>query len=362
MLLASKQTSAHTLCVVARRLLGDRSRATRARGEWRAREGFSLTYLPFVARAVVDALRAYPLDQRERRRRRRSSCTGRSISASRSTSTSRASSCRSCATPTACASARSRARSTTSRRGPERKKLTPDDLAGGTFTITNPGASGTWISFPIINQPQVGDRRRPTACRSRCRRRARPARDRADRPPLPDVRPPRARRRLRRRVPSARAGDRRDPRLVQPSSELLSRSARAGRGSSTSVERQCGGAVTGLQRAGCAAGDLHRCTARTPGSAPRSRCSPTARRSRARRRASSCRWCAPARVSASARVRTTMFAASAAWIVGRVADRVVQLRERGVVLARRRRREHHAALERRVARRGRGRAGRRCRA
>jgi 2-oxoglutarate dehydrogenase E2 component (dihydrolipoamide succinyltransferase) len=36
------------------------------------------------------------------------------------------------------------------------RKLVPDDLAGGTFTITNPGASGTWISFPVINRPQVG--------------------------------------------------------------------------------------------------------------------------------------------------------------------------------------------------------------
>src|SRR5207244_10882769 len=36
------------------------------------------------------------------------------------------------------------------------RQLVPDDLAGGTFTITNPGASGTWISFPIINRPQVG--------------------------------------------------------------------------------------------------------------------------------------------------------------------------------------------------------------
>jgi pyruvate/2-oxoglutarate dehydrogenase complex dihydrolipoamide acyltransferase (E2) component len=35
-------------------------------------------------------------------------------------------------------------------------RLLPDDLSGGTFTITNPGASGTWISFPVINRPQVG--------------------------------------------------------------------------------------------------------------------------------------------------------------------------------------------------------------
>ena len=36
------------------------------------------------------------------------------------------------------------------------KQLGADDLAGGTFTITNPGAAGTWMSFPILNAPQVG--------------------------------------------------------------------------------------------------------------------------------------------------------------------------------------------------------------
>ena len=36
------------------------------------------------------------------------------------------------------------------------KRLGADDLAGGTFTITNPGAAGTWMSFPILNAPQVG--------------------------------------------------------------------------------------------------------------------------------------------------------------------------------------------------------------
>jgi len=47
------------------------------------------------------------------------------------------------------------------------KRLSPDDVAGGTFTITNPGPSGTAISAPIINQPQVailstdGVKRRP---------------------------------------------------------------------------------------------------------------------------------------------------------------------------------------------------------
>ncbi len=35
------------------------------------------------------------------------------------------------------------------------KKLNPDEVQGGTFTITNPGAFGGLLGLPIINQPQV---------------------------------------------------------------------------------------------------------------------------------------------------------------------------------------------------------------
>ncbi len=35
------------------------------------------------------------------------------------------------------------------------KKLSPDDVQGGTFTVTNPGVFGTIIGYPIINQPQL---------------------------------------------------------------------------------------------------------------------------------------------------------------------------------------------------------------
>ena len=47
------------------------------------------------------------------------------------------------------------------------KKLTPDDISNGTFTITNPGPFGTLLTMPVINQPQVailstdGVKRRP---------------------------------------------------------------------------------------------------------------------------------------------------------------------------------------------------------
>src|SRR5207245_2281576 len=35
------------------------------------------------------------------------------------------------------------------------KQLRPDEVAGGTFTITNPGVFGAEFGMPIINQPQV---------------------------------------------------------------------------------------------------------------------------------------------------------------------------------------------------------------
>ena len=47
------------------------------------------------------------------------------------------------------------------------RQLKPDEVVGGTFTITNPGPFGTYMTLPIINQPQVailstdGIRKRP---------------------------------------------------------------------------------------------------------------------------------------------------------------------------------------------------------
>jgi 2-oxoglutarate dehydrogenase E2 component (dihydrolipoamide succinyltransferase) len=35
-------------------------------------------------------------------------------------------------------------------------KITPDELGGGTFTLTNTGRRGAMFDTPIINQPQVG--------------------------------------------------------------------------------------------------------------------------------------------------------------------------------------------------------------
>jgi 2-oxoglutarate dehydrogenase E2 component (dihydrolipoamide succinyltransferase) len=37
----------------------------------------------------------------------------------------------------------------------KQRSLTPDEVVGGTFTITNMGPFGTAMTLPIINQPQV---------------------------------------------------------------------------------------------------------------------------------------------------------------------------------------------------------------
>ena len=36
------------------------------------------------------------------------------------------------------------------------RKLAPDEISGGTFTISNNGSAGSVLTMPIINQPQVG--------------------------------------------------------------------------------------------------------------------------------------------------------------------------------------------------------------
>jgi 2-oxoglutarate dehydrogenase E2 component (dihydrolipoamide succinyltransferase) len=42
------------------------------------------------------------------------------------------------------------------RRKINQRKITADDLAGGSFTLSNPGREGNLFGFAIINQPQVG--------------------------------------------------------------------------------------------------------------------------------------------------------------------------------------------------------------
>ncbi len=146
-LVASKQTAAHALVVAA----------TDYSALDEARRGERLTALPFVARAVVDALREFPLMNATVSDDGTAVVTHRSVHLGIAVDLDfqglvvpvvrDADGLRLRALAGAIRDVAARARA---------RKLGPDDLAGGTFTITNPGASGTWISYPVINRPQVG--------------------------------------------------------------------------------------------------------------------------------------------------------------------------------------------------------------
>ena len=84
-------------------------------------------------------------------------------------------------------------------------KISPDELSGGTFTLTNTGSRGALFDTPIINQPQVGILGTGAVVKRAGRgRRPRPRRDHrrpVDGLPGPVLRPPAGRRRRRGPVP-----------------------------------------------------------------------------------------------------------------------------------------------------------------
>ncbi len=156
-LIKAKQTAAHVWTSVE----VDYERVERvrqARSEaWKKEEGFSLTYLPFIARATIDALKTYPvvnssffLDEKKAVYHRTVNlgiaidlnqkglivATIRNADGLRLVGLAR----------------KIRELAEKARGG----KLEPDDVSGSTFTITNPGPFGSFMSAPIINVPNTG--------------------------------------------------------------------------------------------------------------------------------------------------------------------------------------------------------------
>ena len=114
----SKGVSPHAFSVVEVDFANVDVARNAVKAEWKAAEGFGLTYLPFITRAVDRSDRRVPAPQRQRVATRTSSCTTSSTSASPSISTTRVCWCRWCATPRPSGCGRSPARSTTSPAGP----------------------------------------------------------------------------------------------------------------------------------------------------------------------------------------------------------------------------------------------------
>ncbi len=162
----SKAVSPHVLTAVEVDFEAvERVRQAR-RADFKAEHGFSLTYLPFIARAVCDALHAYPHinasvgDGELVVHNYVNLAIAVDLDFQGLLAPVVADADRKRLVPIAeeVADLSQRARA---------KKLNADEISGGTFTITNPGQWGTMMQFPIINQPQVailstdGIRRRP---------------------------------------------------------------------------------------------------------------------------------------------------------------------------------------------------------
>ncbi|MDP8980203.1 MAG: 2-oxoglutarate dehydrogenase, E2 component, dihydrolipoamide succinyltransferase [Acidobacteriota bacterium] len=149
----SKRTSAHVTTVhkvdmtkVAR--LRDRHKA-----DFQARHGFGLTFLPFVTRAAVDALNEFPLLN--------ASMEGTNILYHNEINIGIAVALenglivpviRNADEKNVTGLQRSIVDLSTRARS---RQLKPDEVQGGTFSITNFGSFGSIFATPVINQPQV---------------------------------------------------------------------------------------------------------------------------------------------------------------------------------------------------------------
>jgi 2-oxoisovalerate dehydrogenase E2 component (dihydrolipoyl transacylase) len=130
-----------------------------AQAEFQAREGFELTYLPFVAKAVVDALREHPTlnaAYAENDRGESGVVVHRQVNLGIAVALEEglivpvikdADALSVAGLARAVRDLATRARS---------GKLSPDDVRGGTFTLNNTGAFGSIKSNPIINGGQAG--------------------------------------------------------------------------------------------------------------------------------------------------------------------------------------------------------------
>ncbi len=122
---------------------------------WKSDKGYSLTYLPFVARAVCQALADFP--------RINGSVDGDALVVHADINLAIAIDLnheglvapivRNAASLSVSKLAEAFSDLVTRAKT---KKLTADDLQGGTYTLSNPGPYGTLFTAPIINQPQVG--------------------------------------------------------------------------------------------------------------------------------------------------------------------------------------------------------------
>ena len=151
----SLDTSAHVTTVFEVDLTKVVNIRQRLKPEYQQRYGVNLTYLAFIARATVAAIENWPWVNGEIRGdtivRKQFVNLGIAVALEGGKGLivpviRNAEGLNLLGTARAIADLAERART---------KKLVPDDVQGGTFTITNPGGWGAIIGTPIISQPQV---------------------------------------------------------------------------------------------------------------------------------------------------------------------------------------------------------------
>ena len=149
----SKQTSAHVTSVYEIDMTGVAKFRNKNKSEFQTRYGTKLTFMPFIFQTVTAALRKFPIVN--------SQVSGEQIVYKGDVNLGmavaldwglivpvikRADTLSLSGLALAANDLADRART---------KKLMPDEVSGGTFTITNPGVFGGLFGTPIINQPQV---------------------------------------------------------------------------------------------------------------------------------------------------------------------------------------------------------------
>ena len=150
----SKGVSPHAFSVVEVDYANVDTTRLAIKDDWKRSEGFSLTYLPFISRATIDALAEFPhlnasVAENELVVHRYVDLgiavdlayEGLIVPVIRAAETKRL---RAIAQEINDLASRAKTR-----------KLMPDEISGGTFTITNNGSAGSVLTMPIINQPQV---------------------------------------------------------------------------------------------------------------------------------------------------------------------------------------------------------------
>lgn len=150
----SKQTSPHVNSIDEVDMTNLVKSREKIKNEFKKREGINLTYSHFILYAIVQALKEHPLVN--------SSIEGDNIVIKKDIHLGCA-----VATPTGLVVPVIKNAGDLNLTGIARqldvlankaktKKLTMDDLSGGTYTFTNNGSFGTLIATPVILQPQVG--------------------------------------------------------------------------------------------------------------------------------------------------------------------------------------------------------------